>query len=285
MDEIWHLKLYRLRYIGDDIVTNKEVATNTSENALLRKELEQMHTNNAKVPISKAWQHLDHKDRFVQYAARLALEHQDFNSWNALYDRENNPSKIIQSTIAAARIPNSKSGDALLNKLLAIDFNGLSADKKLSYARAIELILNRKTIDDDNTRQSLVDKLNSYFPLDDLALNREFAEILIFLQSEAATNTCLNLMLKYHEEGLVQKTTMISEEVSNRSDQYGEQVKAVVENMPPAESIFYAVLLSHAQVGWTEEAYNKYYNWFYDVLKTEGGLSLKHLWMIYARQP
>ena len=45
--------------------------------------------------------------------------------------------------------------------------------------------------------------------------------------------------------------------------------------MPPSEAIYYGVLLSHADKGWTKADREKYFNWFYDVLNAKGGLSFK----------
>jgi len=45
--------------------------------------------------------------------------------------------------------------------------------------------------------------------------------------------------------------------------------------MPPTEAIYYGVLLSHTDKGWTKESREKYFQWFYDVLSTKGGLSFK----------
>jgi hypothetical protein len=69
--------LFRLRYTGsDDLKAKITRDTKAEELRNLRHSLEKFHDQPSKEAIPLAWENLDHEDRFVRYAARIALEHQ-----------------------------------------------------------------------------------------------------------------------------------------------------------------------------------------------------------------
>ncbi|NIP95276.1 MAG: hypothetical protein GWO24_18250, partial [Akkermansiaceae bacterium] len=48
---------------------------------LTRRQMEQFHGKQVPGAIEKIWPNLGHEDRFIRYAARVALEHQPVSDW------------------------------------------------------------------------------------------------------------------------------------------------------------------------------------------------------------
>jgi len=68
-------------------IVNKEGAAARK----LRKELEAYHTKADPTAVTKAWPHLASKDRYLQFAARLAIENQSPAEWQDRALQEKSP--------------------------------------------------------------------------------------------------------------------------------------------------------------------------------------------------
>ena len=108
-------ELYRVTYVGDQptdpaIVNDMKFA----ELRALRQQLERFHANphaDGKA-LEMIWSNLDHEDRHIRYAARVALEHQPASRWQARVFREEDPQTLISASVALARQGNkSMQGD------------------------------------------------------------------------------------------------------------------------------------------------------------------------------
>ena len=271
-------RFYRLRYTGQTS-GNEKIPVSQEEIALrdLRNQLENQHKPSGIQDVAMAWNYLDHPDRFISYASRIALEHVPVNQWLGKFFSEQNPQKLIYSAIALARCGNPDAGlqTRALTQLNRINLTRLAKNEQLDLIRAYELLLIRMGKPNENIQMQVVDKLHTIFPGDDLEVNRESSEILLFLEDSVATQHCVNLMLEHTRRHTTGDVEMIEDRISDRHEDYGADVKAVVEKMPPAEAIHYAVQLSHAKAGWNNELREKYFSWFYDVLGAEGGLSFR----------
>ncbi len=267
---------YRLRYVGTDSTT--AVASDTEETLALRalrQELEQYHQPSNRQAITLAWQHLNHSDRFIRFAARTVLEHQSPRSWQGRFMREQDAVKTIHGAIALARSGQPSQQSSILSRLGRIDWNGLSHSQKLDLLRAYALVCIRMGPPAASDREALLTRLRALFPSKDMDLDRELSQLLIFLHDDEATDQLIQMLEKHTSSRTTFDIEMLSEEVSSRSEQYGPMIKEVRENMPPTEAIFYATILSHADTGWTADNREQYFQWFYDVLASKGGMSFK----------
>jgi glucose/arabinose dehydrogenase len=96
--------LYRVFYSGDEkSIPTETIALEQTDENKIRKELETFHTGLKKGGVEAAWHHLDSDDRFIQYAARIALEHQPVSMWQTKVYEEKDAIKKIQAAIAMAR--------------------------------------------------------------------------------------------------------------------------------------------------------------------------------------
>src|SRR5690606_34755623 len=92
--------LYRVSYTGKEDVTGELPALKLPEEHDLRVKLETYHREVGQEAVDFAWPYLKHPDRFVRYAARIAVEHQPLNLWQARVLNETDPDILIEATIA-----------------------------------------------------------------------------------------------------------------------------------------------------------------------------------------
>ncbi|GAB5555628.1 MAG: hypothetical protein Sapg2KO_52190 [Saprospiraceae bacterium] len=269
---------YRLRYTGTENTIrqdSQEQEDSINELRALRQKLEVFHQANSKADINLIWENLSHSDRFIRYAARIALEHQRPNRWVNRYLNNNDPVKTIQASLALARLEQQNLKNNIYEKLTAIKSADLSKAQKIDYLRALSLNFQRLGAPNAAQKQSLIANLSPQFPADDYALDRELSQTLLFLEADGAVAKSVDLLMYHTENNTITHPSMLSPEVSNRSEQYGPKIMKVLENMPATEALYYATILSHVKEGWRTSQRARYFNWFYDGLSAEGGLSYK----------
>lgn len=268
---------YRLRYTGEESRTKETAPAAATSNDLraLRHQLESFHLKGEGADLKIIWENLNHEDRFIRYAARIALEHQNPKSWINRYNQEEDPVRLIQASIALARMESKVGKSKVYSELSGINWSQLSKSQKIDLLRALSLSFQRLGAPSVPQKRAIIAQLDPHFPADDYALDRELSQVLLFLEAEDAVARTMDLLLFHTEEKTITHPSMLSAEVSNRSEQYGPKIMQVLENMPATEAIYYVTLLSHVEAGWRRSERGRYFNWFYDGLNAEGGLSYK----------
>ncbi|SIR39573.1 c-type cytochrome [Maribacter ulvicola] len=269
-------RVYRLRYTGPENTTASEKNIEVSKERNLRKQLEEYHTTVSGKGTELAWTHLADQDKFIRYASRLVLEHQPVANWLQKYKKETHSRKIIESSIALNHQANTDIQSIILNKLLQIPFNTLDESMKIDLLRTYSLNFIRMGMPANLDKQKIIKKLNPIFPAKESAINKELAQILLYLDTDNIVERLVE-QLEYHTE---QKTVtegveMLSEETTLRSEKYGPLIREVIAKMPPSEAIYYGMLLSNAKNGWNEDLRKRYFLWYFDVLGSKGGMSFK----------
>ncbi len=174
-----------------------------------------------------------------------------------------------------ARLDDHKLQSKILKKLNSISFESLSEQQQLNMLRAYELLFIRMGEPNVTDKKLTAKKLQPYFPSTSNEINRELGQLLLFLETDGITEGLVQLLEKHTKEKTTLTKEFLSEETTERSEQYGPVIREILAKMPPSEAIYYGVLLSHAKSGWTKQAREKYFQWFYDVLNSKGGLSFK----------
>lgn len=268
--------LFRLRYIGSDTqITEQQSDSEEQKLRKLRHSLEKYHSVMAPEASALAWDYLDHEDRFIRYAARIALEHQSTDEWINSFLSEKNDVKILEASIALARQGDTSLQSKILDKLNTVSLNDLSIKQQLTFLRAYQLLFIRMGEPTTMDKKVVVNKLKSHFPNTSDEMNRELGQLLVYLEADNSTQELVALLQQHTKEGTVGNTEFLSKETTERSEQYGPLIREIIAKMPPTEAIYYGVLLSHADKGWTKESRSSYFQWFYDVLNAKGGLSFK----------
>ena len=268
---------YRLTYTGDAI-SEVDITENAENKKLrdLRHTLESFQKSATEKGLSLAWENLNHEDRFIRYASRMVLEHAEFDAWKDRFTSETDATKLINASIALARTDDPKNQQLIYEKLNPIQLETLTKENQLALLRAYSLSFIRMGKPANAMGNSIAKKLNNYFPNANNSVNKELSQILLYLEADGITEGLVNQLIKHTEEKTVSEgVELLDEETTLRSEQYGEIIREIIEQMPPSEAIYYGMLLSNAEKGWTKELRETYFSWFYDVLGSKGGMSFK----------
>jgi hypothetical protein len=159
--------VYRVYYTGKkDKSSSGNDSKNLPEAHQIRRKLEEYHTGGPKAgAVDFAWPYLKHEDRFIQYAARIAIEHQPVKEWQEKALNEKDPKTLTQSMIALVRLGDKNLQPKILEALIAMDYDQLSETDRMNLVRAIELSLFRQGMPSNGLKSRLIDYLDPQFPL------------------------------------------------------------------------------------------------------------------------
>lgn len=260
--------MYRVFYNGED-KAKEVVSTPVTEEQNLRRKLE-LFASEGKGDLELIWSSLQHSDRRIRYAARVALEYQDTQIIQERLVAENNPSILIQSAIALARIGNQENKEAAMTKLLNISFTDLTTDLKTDLIRACDLLFIRGDFD-KIVKAEVAKKLDPYYPTNSNQVNRELVQLLAYAEDPMVVPKTMALLDTLAQTKKI--TTIIEKDVTGRSEQYGGTIERMKSNTPPAELIHYVKALSYAPNGWTKTLREKYFTYYSRLFAANGGES------------
>jgi putative heme-binding domain-containing protein len=261
--------LYRISYTGNESTAPVGPLPVTPE-AKLRHELEALQAEGTgPEAIGKAWPHLASPDRFIRFAARIALEHQPAEKWADRALAEKNPQAAIEALIALARVGDKALQPRLIEALGKLDFAKQPADLRLPLLRAWELVFTRMGKPAPEACQQLVAKLDPLFPHNDPLVNRELVSLLVFLDSPSVVAKTVPLLDVAKDEDV----TLASETVLARNDGYARAVAGVHGTRPNRQAIAYVYALRNATAGWTPELKKAFFAWFPRTHTWKGGNS------------
>ncbi len=267
--------LYRVYYGDTESLDDSYTAPAETPEHKLRVELEQYHGEPQEGAVDFAWQHLNNEDRFIQYAARIAVEHQPVSKWKTKVLQEKDPVRLIQGSLALTRQGDEKNQTSILNALLGINYNGLTINQQIDLARAIELNLARFGKPQRNLTAKINDFLSPQYPSDNDVLNFELSKILAFIEAPGVIEKTLTLLeseTKGDASGMTNNATEGSDLIL-RNLRYGMSIAKTLKNMPPAQHTFYGMVLSELETGWTPELRERYFSWFKTALGFQAGNS------------
>lgn len=268
--------LYRVYHDGNEKQNMETVSASPSNDGQqardLRKQLEEFHGKPQKEAVNFAWPYLKHEDRFISYAARIAVEHQPVSQWQTRALQEKDPRALMQSMIALARHGKPASRNAMIKSLTAINYGSLSEAEQINLIRTFELILLRMGVPDPAMKAQLVGYLNPHYPANSNSVNRSLSNVLVFLEAPGAIEKTLALIETAKDDPIV-KTASQSSDLILRNPQYGMDIANMLSKVPPVQQTYYATVLSEAKSGWTPELHEKYFKWFNEAFGYKGGLS------------
>lgn len=251
--------LYRVSYVGDESTTQTRAddQTNIARAARnLRHSLEAFHGHQDPRALEAAWPYLGHRDRFIRYAARTAIEHQPVESWKQLTLDESDPRKQVEALLALARVAgvcpqhvgdsssdvDTELRDQLLDAVLQINLQDLDATSQLTLQRTLQVILNRFGRPDPGMVQRLVEAIDPLFPSESAELNWLLCETLASLES----------------------------------DTLAAKAMAMIEVVPTQEEqVQYARSIRLLKSGWTDDLKKDYFEWFLKAANYRGGASFE----------
>lgn len=165
------------------------------------------------------------------------------------------------------RIAALKACVKLMGGLLRSD---LKEERTLELLRAMSLAWLRLGEPSDDVAQSLSADLEPMFPSADWRLNRELCQMLVYLDSPTVVAKTVELMNQPPQREDIDMTDLLARNVG-----YGKAIKAMIDNQPDKQQMWYAFCLRVAKVGWTPELRADYYRWFGRAQRWSGGNSFK----------
>jgi putative heme-binding domain-containing protein len=246
--------LYRVTYVGDESTAPVDMTTKRTPMRRLRHSLERFHGRAHRRAVETVWPHLNHSDRIIRNAARVALEHQPTDQWGNKAISDPVPGRRIPALLALARIKgvapsqrpesghvvDTATRDRIIDSMLELDFNALSEDEQLAYVRLMEIVLIRFGDPTSSKVNNIVNKLDAAFPANTFELNWLLCETLAHLQ---APNTAAK----------------------------GMALIASAESQEP--QMQYARSLRFLKKGWTPELRKQQLEWFLKAANYRGGAS------------
>jgi len=261
--------LFRVTYAGAESTEPAPRVEPTPE-AKLRHQLEALHAEGTgPEAIEQAWPHLKDPDRFIRWAARVAIERQHAEKWADRALAETDPQAAIEALIALARVGNPALQPKIIEALEKIDFSGLPAELRLPLLRAWELAFTRMGKPDPETCARIAAKFDPLFPHADALVNRELVSLLVYLGSPSIVAKTVPLLDTTPDADV----TMASDAMLARNGNYARAVESVHASRPNRQAIAYAYALREARAGWTPQLRKDFFSWFPRTRQWKGGNS------------
>ncbi|RYG42987.1 MAG: c-type cytochrome, partial [Chitinophagaceae bacterium] len=267
--------LYRVYYDNYKEQGTAPAAPGLTEDHLTRRKLEAYHSGPNKDAVNFAWPYLKHEDRFIRYAARIAIEHQPLIEWREKALSEKDPVILYESMIALARRGNPEDKNRMLAALQAIGYDQLTEFQKTDLVRAFELIIARMGMPDPVAKASIISYLQPNFPAKaGNELNRQLVKVLAYLDAPALVEKTIPLLATAKDDNSAgQETATNSADLIMRNPQYGMDIAKMLAKIPPLQQTFYATALSQVKTGWTPALQENYFAWYYKAFTYRGGHS------------
>jgi putative heme-binding domain-containing protein len=195
--------LYRVSYTGNESTAPiRREATppvggreaTPSEERAARHALEAFHGKRHPRAIETAWPYLNSDDRFLRYAARIAIESQPVPEWKAKALAETRPNAALTALLALARTGDRNTQPELLVALDRFPISKLNDSQKIDKLRVLSLSFLRQGQPAFAQARKIVAELDAVFPGPNELVNRELAQVLISLGSPKVLTKCLTLM-------------------------------------------------------------------------------------------
>lgn len=232
-----HGGLYRVSYEGPQVKEQLPVDAKSASARALRHKLESFHGRKDPAALDSAWPHLDSPDRFIRYAARIAIESQPVDDWQKRALDEERKRASLTALLALARLGNSSAQGDLLESLGHHWPDGFDEAQKLEALRVCQVAFARMGRPSDDIAGDVIKSLEEVFPARSWPLNRELSDLLIYLQAP----------------GIVKKVLDLRDAAATQEEQ-----------------LHYMVSLRNAKT-WTLDERKRYFAWFRNRPATEDG--------------
>ena len=263
--------LYRVTYTGDASKDRRfpDKEANRSLRAK-RRELEQYHGKAVAGSVPKLWSSLGHEDRFIRYAARIALEHQPVSDWAAKALNEDDLQTSLTALLALTRQGDASHQPALLDALSQLSPADMSEAQKLEALRVLSLCFIRMGKPDAATAEEIITAISPLYPAKTDALNRELVDMLVYLGSPDVVAKTVPLL---SQEAVGLEEIEFDDDLLKRSGRYGNSFLNQKANNPQRQQIHYAFALKNVSNGWTPELRKQFFTWFAKARNFKGGAS------------
>ena len=257
--------LWRVTYVGkESSAPQQEIFAKVVE----RDKLADFTINPASAKFDEIWELLGSEERTTRFMAKAALERLADTSWAAKLSTEKNPLRIINASMALARLSAKPNRDLLLGALDRIDWVKLPTQQKLNWLRAAGLVFIRSGEPTDAEKAKMLAKIDASYPSNERSLNYELARMLCYLQAPEVVGRTLDIMDKEPAPEPESWAELIS-----RNGQYGGSISRMMQDHPPTAQIHYLYCLRAVKGPWQPSERQRVFAWFREVESSKGGNS------------
>ena len=276
-------ELYRVTYAGP--ASTAPVDARQPAEAAARKtrhELEAFHQQAADPAsaIKLAVAQLTSPDRFIRYAARIALEHQPLELWQQQSLALADPQARITAAVGVARQAEPAAQAALLTALESIDTKSLDTATTIDLARAYELAIVRLGDPSAEAKAKIAAKFGPLFPSGSFDLDRELSSLLVAVRAPGIVTKLVEMLAA--PSGSAAATNLAPNEddlrqLITRNSGYGGSVRAALEKRSDLLQVHYAYVLRTIteKDAWTPADRKGYHAWFPRASEWAGGNSFR----------
>lgn len=256
--------LYKVTYTGSESTAPDDGHdTEYADARAVRQSLEALHAGDHSDAVDTAWTHLNSPDRFIRYAARIAIEHRPLAEWKERALFESDTQRALSALMAMTRkfertnkgtapsidtpIPDWQSDAAstyslprreILEALDQIDWGLLNVEQKIQVMRILTLTFLRIGPPNGEERDYIIERGGADFPTGVNELDAEIGKLMVYLQTSYAAFALVEAL----------------------------------ENAPTQEEqIRYAAMLRLVKVGWDNDLQERYFKWFIQASTYRGG--------------
>jgi putative heme-binding domain-containing protein len=223
-------QLYRVVYTGKDATAPADPHDKDGADARAKRHaIEAFHGKEDAAGLDAAKANLSSPDRFIRYAARIALERQPVESWKAAVLAEKNPHAAMTGLLALARLGSPDAQTELYKALAAFPAAKLDEALLIDKLRVVEVSVARHGKPTDALASALAAEFGPLYPSKSLDLNVELCQVLLALEAPDA----------------VEKTVKLLTSASTQEEQFG-----------------YLLYLRTVTKGWTPELRKSYFAWW-----------------------
>lgn len=222
--------LFRVSYVGKESTAPADPHDpRGAESRAKRHALEALHGGENPAALDQIRTSLGDPDRFVRYAARIALERQPVDQWKALALGEKRPHGALTALLALARLGSAEMQGELFAALAKFPAASLDESMLLDKLRVVEVSMARHGKPSEAAVGTLTAELSPLYPSRSIPLNRELCQVLLALDAPET----------------VARTVRLLEAAPTLEEQIG-----------------YVLHLRTIAKGWTPELRKSYFSWW-----------------------
>jgi putative heme-binding domain-containing protein len=273
--------LYRVTYVGSESTAPAKPDDKLADQRAIRRKLEAFHGKNDPAAVETAWPYLGSADRYLRYAARVAIEHQDPASWRSKALAEKDPQASLNALLALVRVsgsdpyhrisgalpplerqndgvpdPNEKDKYPpideklkanILTDLERLDWAKMTDSQRVDMLRVYALLFNRLSRPSAEQREKVLARFEPLYPAKGREINAELCPLLVYLRAPSVISKTLKMMASAPTQ---------------------------------EEQMDYARALRVLKTGWTIDQRKEYFSWFIKAATYKGGNSLRGFFRI-----
>jgi putative heme-binding domain-containing protein len=222
--------LFRVTYVGSASTAPADLHdASSAKQREVRHGIEAFHGKEDRAALDVVKANIGSSDRFIRYAARIAMERQPVGQWKALALDQKEAAGALTALLALARLGSTEDQSDVFKALSGFPAAKLDESLLLDKLRVVQVSIARHGKPSDEALKALGAELNPLYPAKSVALNSELCQVLLAIDAPDAVAKTV---------GLLGAATTLEEQIG------------------------YALHLRTVTKGWTPELRKSYFAWW-----------------------